>query len=134
MVFGETLKMVEARWMSLWISLVAIVLGIALLFIFIQNFAVPQYLTGTFQATKCTIIGFELYHNAKTNFTRGNKNGTAAKCTSNAKLDPFNCEVSTLTAKNTSSSELSEDMCHNVKVGLNIHIWFSRSISSNVCM
>ena len=42
----------------LWLSLAGVLLGMTLLLLFIEYFAVPQFLTGGFQPAKCRIVGF----------------------------------------------------------------------------
>ena len=48
----------STRWLMLWLSLAGVLLGMTLLLLFIEYFAVPQFLTGGFQPAKCRIIGF----------------------------------------------------------------------------
>ena len=47
-----------ARWLMLWLSLAGVLLGMTLLLLFIEYFAVPQFLTGAFQPAKCKLVGF----------------------------------------------------------------------------
>ena len=54
--------MMTARWLMLWLSSAGILLGMTLLLLFIEYFAVPQFLTGAFQPAKCKIVGFRFVH------------------------------------------------------------------------
>ena len=68
--------MVKRRWVGLWLSLSAVILGMALLLVFIEYFAVPRFLTGGFKPGKCVVSGFMLVPGDK---TRGRKHKGCAQ-------------------------------------------------------
>ncbi len=44
--------------MGLWLSLAAVLLGMSLLLIVIEYFAVTRFLTGGFKPGRCVVMGF----------------------------------------------------------------------------